>query len=186
MWLQVFRVFSMKNKLLIAFSIILIILISIFAVNYLLLQQKMNDVLAQDARNDGIKVSVRFAGFVNYKELNYNITDISDNSSSLDVTRVLLQFAEKVQDRNFNKVYLAADGKTKFYLKGDYFKTIGEEYEFQNPIYTLRTMPENVYNLDGSNAFDKWEGGIFGVTNRQMSDLNDFCQQWFIQELIGK
>lgn len=45
-------------------------------------------------------------------------------------------------------------------------------------IYLIRTFPENVKNLDGSPAFSTWEGGLLGVTNRQMEDFNAFMRQW--------
>ena len=63
---------------------------------------------------------------------------------------------------------MANKGEIKFKLKGDYFKQLGEEYSYQNPIYTTRTFPENILNLDGTNAYSRWTGGIIGVTEKQI------------------
>ncbi|MFP2608696.1 hypothetical protein, partial [Escherichia marmotae] len=74
--------------------------------------------------------------------------------------------------------------KDKFYLKGGYFKTLGQEYGIQNPVYTLRTIPENVYMLNGERAYSVWEGGLLGVMGKQMEDLSDFSKAWYLDDFI--
>ena len=46
----------------------------------------------------------------------------------------------------------------------------------------LRTFPENVFNLDGLNAFPKRKGGILYLLKVQMEDFNEFNRLWFIEE----
>ena len=75
--------------------------------------------------------------------------------------------------------------KEKFFLKGGYFNKIGTEYIFQNSFYTLRKLPENVCLLDGSPAFSTWSGGLLGVVGKQMDDLNEFHERWYISDIIG-
>ena len=65
-----------------------------------------------------------------------------------------------------------------------YFRELGKEYDFQNPIYTARTFPENVYTLDGEKAFPSWTGGLIGVMGKQMEDFAEFHKQWYINDLI--
>ncbi len=88
--------------------------------------------------------------------------------------------------KEFETVNLKCKDKTKFVLKGDYFRRLGKEYDFQNPVYTMRTFPENVYTLDGEKAFPSWTGGLIGVTGKQMEDFAEFHQQWYIDDLIGE
>ena len=57
------------------------------------------------------------------------------------------------------------------------------EYGIQNPVYTLRSLPQNVYNLDGTQAFSTWTGGLIGVVGKQMEDLSEFHKQWYINDL---
>lgn len=173
----------MKNTKLISIGLILIV-ISILAINYFALQRHMNSILSGDDRNSGLKVWVHYKYFVNPTELKYDLRGISENNSTLDVTRALLQFAEKTKNREFRKVYLSYKGVDKFYLNGQYFQKLGKEYSFQNPIYTLRTMPENVHLLDGELAYGSWQGGWLGVSTKQMQDLNQFSQDWFLNEAI--
>lgn len=151
-----------------------------------MLQRHMIAVLNDDSRNDGIKVWVHYKWLVNPTELQYDLRKVPGDKSTLDMMRVMLQFSEKVQDQNFNKVYLSYKGNDKFYFKGEYFKTIGEEYEFQNPMYTLRTMPENVYTLDGGLKYGVWQGGWLGVMGRQMDDLKNLTEEWYFNDIVAE
>ena len=103
----------------------------------------------------------------------------------VDVFRRLLKAAEALKDRDYARVYLSSHGKEKFYLEGAYFKQIGEERNFQNPVYTIRTFPENVYRLDGTRAFGSWEGGFIGVMGQQMNDANDLQKEWWVDDALA-
>lgn len=144
------------------------------------LQSKMNDVIKNDTRNSGIDVSVYTKG----STLVYDLRSVSKDKSMLDIFRVLLQFSEKVKDDKFEAVELSYDGNTKFKMNGDYFKKLGEEYSSQNPLYTIRTFPENLLNPDGTDAYSKWTGGLFGVLQKQMEDFTDFHKKWYLNDMI--
>ena len=60
------------------------------------------------------------------------------------------------------------------------------EFGTQNPVYTLRTLPENIRNLDGTHPYGTWTGGWLGVTSRQMEDLKQFSNDWFLTEYKRK
>jgi hypothetical protein len=96
---------------------------------------------------------------------------------------MLLQFAEQVKDRKFERVELAFRGETKFLLDGDFFQKLGREYSFQNPVYTTNHMPENLSLPDGTRAYDTWTGGLLGVSLKQMQDFNDFHDRWYWRSL---
>lgn len=151
----------------------------IYGWNNLTLQRKMNEVLENDPRNKGVEVSVHYKTYVNPAVLVYDLRGIGVTNSKLDVTRVLLQFADQVKKRKFDRVELAFRGETKFLLDGDYFQKLGRDYGFQNPVYTTNHLPENVKRPDGTDAFPTWTGGWLGVATRQMQDFNDFHDQWY-------
>lgn len=173
----------MKNFKIVVLGIIIAV-VGIFVVNYFSLQRHMISVLKDDPRNKGVKVWVHYRWFVNPAELKYDLRGISVENSPLDVNRVMLQFSEKIKDKRFTKVYLSYKGEDRFYFKGEYFQNLGKEYEFQNPIYTLRTMPENVYALDGEPQYGSWTGGWLGVTGKQMEDMNTFAGDWYLDDII--
>jgi hypothetical protein len=139
----------------------------------------MNGVLEHDPRNKGVEVNVHYKTYINPSVLVYDLRGIAGTNSKLDVMRVLLQFAEQIKDKKFDKVELAFKGEIKFLLDGDYFQTLGREYNFQNPVYTMNHLPENVRRPDGTDAFSTWTGGWLGVTTQQMQDFNDFHDRWY-------
>jgi hypothetical protein len=144
----------------------------------------MNDVIKDDPRNDGVEVSVHFGNYVNPSVLVYDLKSISGTNSMADVFRVFLQFAEKVQSKKFDVVELSFRGKTKFKINGAFFQTLGKEYLWQNPVYTMRTFPENLMNPDGSRAYSEWTGGWLGVVVKQTEDFNDFHKKWYLEDMV--
>jgi hypothetical protein len=156
--------------------------ITIFSLNYFLLVMPSNSVLGKDIRNKGIKIYPHYDFYLNPKTLVINIKNIDQDKSTADVFRTFYQIAEEFKNKEFEKVYLAHKGKKKFFITGIYFKDIGSSYSYQNPIYMLRTFPENTYNLNGNIAYSEWTGGILGVSTRQMEDLNDLATKWFFED----
>jgi len=182
-------VFKMNKSIIIPFILIILILvlaIGIYGFNYFLLQSKMDDVLKNDPRNKGIEVSVHYDSYINPSIFVYDLKSVSNTNSMADVFRVFLQFSEKVQSKKFDIVELSSRGKTKFKIKGEYFQTLGKEYAWQNPVYTMRTFPENLMHLDGSKAYPEWTGGLLGVAGKQMEDFNDFHMKWYLEDLANK
>lgn len=153
---------------------------TVLAINFISLQAPLNSVISSDSRNAGVRASARYQWMVNPNVMIFSIDEALE-ASPADVSRILLQYAERLEERKFSSVLLARRGKPVFMLKGDYFKQIGEEYGAQNVIYTLRTMPENVYELDGSPAFSSWSGGWLGVVGKQFEDLSTFYSRWLVE-----
>jgi len=141
----------------------------------------IDEVIQNDPRNEGIEVSAYYGD--KQSTLVFNHINISGDKSAVDVFRLFLQFAEKVKDYKFNKVELAFRKEVIFFINGDYFSKLGEEFSTQNPVYTMRTFPENLKKPDGENAYPKWEGGLLGITSKQMEDFSDFHRQWYIDQL---
>jgi hypothetical protein len=147
------------------------------------LQSDMDGVLRADPRNAGIAVSLhtRDGG----SKLVYDLTSVAPTNSVADVFRVFLQFASREKDREFNSVELGFRGASRFLIRGDYFKQLGQEFGTQNPIYTIRTFPEHLTKLDGSPAYPTWTGGLLGVSGKQMEDFNDFHRQWWLDASVA-
>lgn len=144
----------------------------------------MNDVIANDSRNDGISVWVHYAYFVNPTVLTFDLQNISENKSRIDIFRVLLQFAEKSKKHKFSKIELAFKGKVKFIIPGDYFQQLGQEYNFENPIYTTRTFTQYITRPDGLPAFTKTSAGLFGIAE-DFENFNTFSDEWYLEDLAS-
>jgi len=155
--------------------------VALAADNYLPLQPEMQEVIKGDPRNNGVEVSVRY----NRSILVYDLKAVGPTNSMVDVFRVLVQFAQAIKSRDVKSVELAFRGRTKFVLNGEYFKKLGEEYSWQNPVYTMRTFTENVFMPDGSRAYPTWTGGLLGVAGKQVEQFDDFHKQWYLKSLIA-
>jgi len=142
-------------------------------------------VLDQDPRNKGISVRLLRKSQGQKSVLVFDLLAVSGDNSAMDVFRVFNQAAEKIQNEHFDEIRLAYKGDVRFTIDGDYFQTLGAEYSSQNPVYTLRTFPENLYRPDGSKAFGTWSGGILGVVKEQMDDFHRFHREWYMNDLIA-
>lgn len=150
-----------------------------------MLQRSMMQVAHGDQRNEGIDVLVHYKYFIDPTVLVYDLRAVAPTASPIDVTRVLLQFAEQQKDQQFKTVELSYRGSEKFLLQGEFFQKMGQEYGSQNAAYTLRTLPENVYKTDGSLAFGQWTGGVFAVLTKQMEDFGNLHRAWYIDDIAA-
>ncbi|TIM38172.1 hypothetical protein [Mesorhizobium sp.] len=138
---------------------------------------------AADSRNENVSLYAHYGWGVNPTTLVLDLWDISPTASMADVDRVLLDTAEAFKNRSFSKVELALRGRTRFRFEGSYFRQLGEERDWQNPVFTIRTMAENTKDPEGRPSFETWTGGWLGVINRQMEDHHEMHRQWYINDL---
>jgi hypothetical protein len=176
----------MKKVAFVAIAIALIGAAAILATNYFTLQRPMDSIIIADTRDVGISISVHYEDYILPNSLVFDIREVPMDKAAVDVTRLLLQYAGTLKDKSFDSVSLEYRGIPKFRLKGDYFRTLGLEFGTQNPVYTMRTLPENVLTPVGLPAFGTWTGGWIGVMGKQMEDLNEFHRQWWMNDLIDQ
>ncbi|RCS20958.1 hypothetical protein DUT91_25205 [Phyllobacterium salinisoli] len=69
-------------------------------------------------------------------------------------------------------------------MHGAYFNTLGVERNTQNPVYTIRTMPENMMDMEGRPAFSTWTGGLLGVMGKQMEDHQAMHRSWYLDAAV--
>jgi hypothetical protein len=174
---------NMRKLAVVLPTLLLALACAIFALNSLQLQSPMNQVLTGDPRNTGIGVSVHFSDYINTNVLVYDLKSVSPTNSEADVFRVLLQFADRMQSKQFKDVQLCFRGKFKFDIGGEYFRKLGVDYSSQNPVYTMRTFAENLMNADGTHAYPEWTGGLIGVLQKQMADFADFHKKWYVEDM---
>lgn len=172
----------MASRVIYVLAAPLAVVVAIASWNYVGVHKQVSQVIKADPRNSGIDVIAHYQWFVNPPTVVFDLRGVSEDKSALDVTRTLLQFSDQMKARSFDRVILSYKGNPRFMLKGNYFHTIGTEYGVQNPMYTLRTLPENIYNLDGSSAFSTWTGGALGVLGKQIEDLTEFNKRWYLSD----
>jgi diphthamide synthase subunit DPH2 len=100
------------------------------------------------------------------------------------VFRVLLQYAKELKDHQYQLIILAAYGKKKFVVSGDYFQQLGREYNTQNPVYIIRTFSHHVSTMDGATPFPEPNGGLLLVLKEEMEQFNQFNRLWYLDDFI--
>ncbi len=140
--------------------------------------------LAQDARNEKVSLWAYHQYGVVPSVLVVDLRGVNPDAAAADVLRALFQSAEGLKDKEFQRVVLAHRGTAKLMMEGTHFRKVGQEFKDQNPIYTMRTLPENIHKLDGTAAYGTWTGGWLGVMGKQMEDLGQFSQDWYLQDLV--
>lgn len=135
-------------------------------------------VLGRDDRNAVTSVHVYRSWLIHPRDITVDLV-AADGAATIDLTRALFQAAEALKGREFGRVILARQGKPMFMMEGAAFAQLGQEYSSgQNPVYLIRTLPEQLYLPDGTAAFGSWTGGWLGVFGRQIEDVNSFGQAW--------
>jgi hypothetical protein len=169
----------MRNTL-IALGIILIIIGGIYGYNHYSIDQLVQHELNSDERNSGIVFDAHYENYVQIDLLVLDLKKISGGKSNADIFRALWQSAYALKDDHFKTVKLEYQGDAKFIIPGDFFKSLGNEYNNENPIYVIRTFPENVLNLEGQHAYEAVYGGVLGVMEAEMDNFNDFAKKWYL------
>lgn len=154
--------------------------------NQTTLQKPLERVLASDPRNHVVRAKVHFDGWIDTHSLVFDLTEVADEASQMDVFRVLLQYAKEQKDHQYQRVILAAYGQKKFVVPGDYFQQLGREYDTQNPVYTIRTFSHHVSTMDGAMPFPEPDGGILWVVNKEMEQVNDFNKRWYLDDFVKR
>ena len=165
--------------------ILIVLALGVGSANFALVHSDMRAATNGDPRNNGLVVFAYHNKFMQPGTIVVDLRNVAGTNSPSDVFRLLLQFAEKQKDRSYDTVILAFRGEPRFLLKGEYFKSLGQEYGTQNPVYTMRTLPENLLKPDGQPAFGTWTGGLLGVLGKQLEDFNEFHKRWYIDDLAN-
>lgn len=173
----------MARRIIVSLGAITALLLLVAGWNWAGVHRPLSEIVAADPRNEGLVVRAHYGSYINPKVVVLDLRDVGQDMSPMDVTRTLLQFAESMKDRDLEQVVLAHRGDPRFVLPGDYFRTLGQEYGTQNPMYTVRTLPENLRTPDGGKPFGTWTGGILGVLSGQLEDFNAFHARWYIEDM---
>lgn len=160
-------------------------LVSLQVKEQLQLQRVIENVIVGDERNKGVEVLVYLRDLSQPAFLTYDLQGILGEKSMLDVTRVFFQFSEQLKAEKYEQVDLCYRGERRFNIAGEYFQKLGKEFSWQNPVYTMRTLPENLKKPDGAPAYGTWTGGWIGVTGKQMEDFNDFHSKWYLADFVA-
>ncbi|OEC97867.1 MULTISPECIES: hypothetical protein [unclassified Rhizobium] len=138
---------------------------------------------AGDPRNKDVAMVAHLRWGIDPTTVVIDLWNVSSTASMADVDRAMLDIAAALKDRSFTTVQLAYRGITKFQMSGSYFHQLGDERDWQNPLYTIRTMPSNLLDPNGISAFGTWTGGLLGVMGKQMEDHENMHRKWYLDAM---
>ncbi|MFT4183216.1 MAG: hypothetical protein QM636_15015 [Rhizobium sp.] len=140
---------------------------------------------AADPRNESVSMFAHLRWGIDPTTVVIDLWDLSPTASMADVDRTMLDMAAALKGRPFTTAQLAYRGAKKFQMRGDYFRQLGEERDWQNPLYTIRTMPSHLLDSSGMPAFGTWSGGLLGVMGQQMEDHQNLHRKWYLEAMFG-
>ena len=124
-----------------------------------------------DPANNGINIEVTQPWHNPKKELSFNVGEPDErNFDRFDVTRCLLQCAQHLGDRDFDRIYLCNKGDRLYYITQADFKQLGEQYktgETLNTISLYVKLPQVAYTLNDSLAFPAHDGMLSSIEDAQ-------------------
>jgi ribosomal protein L40E len=123
-----------------------------YAVNLLLLQQPMNDVMKTSMAFQGMKVSAHYQYWVVPGIVVYDLESVGVRQTPIDVHTAFLEFAKKLKEKRYSRVELSFRGTTKFSMDGTSFARLGEEYAKKNYTFALYRLPHLLHAEDGARA----------------------------------
>lgn len=154
------------------------LLSNIYAQDY---DSVVGGVIRSDPRNQGIELTLDSKR----GDLWFCVQSIEDSITPMDVFRVFLKTAERLQQEQFESVKLCYKKTEKFSLPGQDYRTIGHDLATQNVMYTVRTFPEKLVLPSGNLAFEKRRGGVLYEMKWQMRDFRAMHEQWYMAAIIA-
>jgi hypothetical protein len=115
-----------------------------------------------------------------------SIDSVGGDASMASVMRIFLRFSEVMKDSTYESVVMAYRGESRFVMQGNYFAQLGEEYEWQNPIYTVRTFAYNLTRPDGTQAFEVPVGPMFSVLSDELDDHQAMHREWYVDDELAR
>jgi hypothetical protein len=180
-------VLSAKKPKLLLLALLGLILLTGLAVggvwmyNETTLRKPLHRILIADPRDHVVGAKAYFDGWIDTRSAVFDLTDV-DQASQLDVFRVLLQYANEQQGHRYERIILAAYGKKKFIVPGEYFQQLGQEFDTVDPLYTICTFSHHVSTMDGAKAFPETSS----EPEEEIERFTDFNKRWYLDDFIAR
>lgn len=146
-----------------------------YLANFLVLQQPMNEILKANPAFHGMSVSAHYDYWIIPGVVVYDLRRIGPEASQLQVHTAFLEYARRQKDREFDKVLLQFQGRTRYSLDGATFQKAGMEYGRRNFAWVLFDLPR---------LFEP-EGDQPPPGTAEADALLEFHRRWYADEISG-
>jgi hypothetical protein len=128
---------------------------------------------------DVVSIRVSYSDLFSTDTILFDLRDgASSGARRIDPVHLLMQFADKLDLSTVQRVVLARNGQSRFYVAGSDLQRLAESYAGGGRVWAFNNLPASVRRMDGTRAFDEWTGGWLGVLKQQTEDLNSFITEW--------
>jgi len=166
---------ALRNKKLIFVGTPLVAALIGYSANLFLLQEPVNDILAENAAFSGMKVSAHYQYYVIPGVVVYDLEGLSVRQTPLDVQTALLEFAKRVKEKRYSRIDLAYRGEHKFSIDGASFMKLGQEYANRNFDYVLYKLPRLLRGENGT-----------AIDGADRDALLEFHRKWYGEDQLTK
>ena len=124
-----------------------------YLANQVLFQEKMDEVVIEDCRNEGIRASVHLKHLVDYRVLVINYQAVPGAVGPKGVFRSFVQLSNKLEDYEFDRVVLAFRSVPRVYIDGETFNRMGDRYGKGKMLELVARFASNLRLMNGDLAF---------------------------------
>ena len=153
--------------------ITVLVIVSVFALNYTKLQKPLNRIIDQDARNNGVHATVYFDSFIDTKIIVFDVRAIGPPAGPAGVFRAFFQFARELQGRKIEEVVLAFRGKPKLKLNGDDFLALGASFGTMQPKKLLWELARNLRLPNGKLVISHVPGNYAAMLQKNLGEVSE-------------
>lgn len=174
----------MKRTVIACFALAVLSLGAVFIYNHLRLQVPADEVIRNTPAGQGIVVRTHFGHYVDTSVLIFDLVSVSRTNNLADVFHLFIRFAEKMKGLSFREVRLACGGRVRFRVSGEYFRSLGAENAWKDPVKVMRTFPEHLLAEKEGRAYPRREGDQLTQVKMQMKDFYDCHERWYMKDLV--
>jgi hypothetical protein len=144
--------------------------LTMFAMNYFLLQRPLSQVIQHDSRNHGVNAAVYFSSYVNTDVIVFDVRAISPPAGAPGVLRVFIQFAHEMQGRDVDEVIIAYRGQRRFKMMGDDFLGLGALVGSAQPKQLLWELAHNLRHLNNKLVISNMPGNYAALLQKSLGE----------------
>lgn len=153
--------------------------------NYALLQTKMNKIISEDSRNEGMIVKLKYKNLYSFNTLVVNVQAVTPPADKFSILRSFFQLAREMAGTNFDTVILAYRSDEKFLLDGKSFVQLGELYGSSKPADLLLFLASNLRHLNGDRLLSGTNTHYASLLEQEIQKENSADQKAAINSIVN-
>ncbi|MHA1569983.1 MAG: hypothetical protein ACTSXZ_10970 [Alphaproteobacteria bacterium] len=147
-----------------------VVVTTVFSLNYTLLQRPLNRVIEQDARNRGLRLSVYYDSYIDTDTIVFDVRGVGQPAGNAGLFRAFFQFARELQGREIETVVISYRGSHKLKIKGDDFLELGASFGTMPPNDLMWQLARNLRLLNGKLVLSHIPGNYAAILRQNLGD----------------